>query len=150
MWTTPKVDWKSTDFYNIEDWRRVRSNLEHLRDVLQDMGTPIPPLLETDTGRNYEELPYVHLINNMESNLATLKEIFGADFTEDVSRRTWYERLNALYTSNPSYRDWNRWELLLLRISESIQYIETYIFSPISGTCRCGSERTLLRFSRGR
>ena len=150
MWTTPKVDWKSSDFYNIEDWRRVRSNLEHLRSVLIERGTPVTALLPTETDKGYNELPYVHLVNNMEENLEVLREAFGTDFTEDVSRKTWYARVDVLYSSNPTYNDWNRWELILLRIYESIQYIDTYLYSPISGTCYSGSDRTLIRFSRGR
>ena len=150
MWSTPKIDWKSIDYYNISDWQRVRSNLEHLRDILLEMGLPIPDIHITDTGRGDTELPYVHLVNNMEQNLAELREAFGVNFTEDVAQRTWYARLDVLYTSNPTYADWNRWELILQRVYESIQYIDTYVYTPISSTCHCGSERTLLRFSRGR
>lgn len=150
MWSTPKVNWKQTDFYNIEDWQRVRNNLAYLRDWIQSAGLGTVNLLITDTGRGYAELPYVHLVNNMEENLASLRETFGVNFTEDVARKTWYERLDIMYSSNPTYRDWNRWETILLRVYESIQYIDTYVFTPISGTCRCGSERTLIRFSRGR
>ena len=150
MWTTPKTDWKSTDYYNIEDWQRVRSNLEHLRDALIEMGTPVSTLRTTDTGRSYAELPHVFLVNNMEKNLSMLREAFGTDFTEDVAQKTWYERLESMYSSNPTYQDWNRWEIILKRIYESIQYIDTYVFTPICGTCRSNSERTLLRFSRGR
>ena len=150
MWTQPKVNWRSIDYYNIEDWQRVRSNLEHLRNWMLNAGLVLKPLLDTDTGRGYEELPYVHLVNNMELNLANLQETFGVSFTEDVAQKTWYERLDIMYSSNPSYVDWNRWENILLRVYESIQYIDTYIFSQISGTCCSGSERTLIRFSRGR
>lgn len=150
MWIQPKVNWRSIDYYNIEDWQRVRSNLEHLRNWMLNAGLELKPLLETETGRGYEELPYVHLVNNMEVNLANLQETFGVSFTEDVAQKTWYARLDMMYRSNPSYDDWNRWETILLRVHESIQYIDTYIFSQISGTCRSGSERTLIRFSRGR
>ena len=150
MWSEPRVNWRSIDFYNIEDWRRVRSNLEHLRTWLQNLGVTGPALLETDTGQGYDELPYVHLVNNMEKNLADLQTLFGADFTEDVAQKTWYARLDTMYQSNPNYQDWNRWERILLNVYESIQYIETYVFSPISGTSYSGSERTLIRFSRGR
>lgn len=150
MWTTPKVNWQSTDYYNIEDWQRVRSNLEHLHTWLQNLKASGPPLLETDTGRGYNELPYVYLVNNMEENLANLQETFGVNFVEDVARKTWYDRLDIMYESNPTYADWNRWETILKRVYESIQYIDTYIFSTISGTCYSGSERTLIRFSRGR
>ena len=150
MWIQPKVDWRSVDYFNIEDWRRIRSNLEHLRSWMLAAGLRLKPLLDTDSGRGYEELPYVHLVNNMEKNLASLQETFGVSFTEDVAQRTWYERLDIMYSSNPSYIDWNRWETILSRVYESIQYIDTYIFSTISGTCRSGSERTLIKFSRGR
>ena len=150
MWTAPKTDWKSIDYYNIGDWQRVRRNLEHLRNILIEKGFAVPEPLVTETGRGNEELPYVHLVNNMETNLAELRKAFGTDFTEDVVHKTWYERLDVMYVSNPTYQDWSRWEIILLRIYESIQYIDTYVFIPISGTCRCGSERTLIRFSRGR
>ena len=150
MWTTPKVDWKSTDYFNIEDWQRVRNNLEHLHEWLRNKGASAPRLLETDTGRGYDELPYVHLVNNMEENLAKLRETFGVSFTEDVARKTWYERLNIMYERNPDYSDWNRWETILRLVYESLQYIDTYIYSTVSGTCYCGSARTELRFSRGR
>ena len=150
MWITPKVDWKSTDYYNIEDWKRVRSNLEHLWSWITINRVSNQSLLQTDTGRNRNELPYVHLINNMEQNLSYLQSVFGVNFTENVAQRTWYSRLDALYTSNPDFNDWNRWEMILKRVYESIQYIDTYVFSSISGTCYSGSERTLIRFSRGR
>ena len=150
MWSDPKVNWKSSDYYNIEDWQRVRNNLEHLCNWMRDAGRGQVPLLETDTGRGYAELPYVHLVNNMETNLEKLQEIFGVSFTEDVSKRTWYGRLDEMYSSNPSYRDWNRWERILKLVYAAIQYIETYVFSQVSGTCYSGSERTLIRFSRGR
>lgn len=148
MWTTPKVNWQSFDYFNIEDWQRVRSNLEHVRSWMLSAGLGPSPLLDTDTGRGYEELPYVHLVNNMEENLAKLQKTFGVSFTEDVAQKTWYERLDTMYRSNPTYQDWNRWETILLRAYESIQYIDN--FMPISGTCYSGSDRTLIRFSRGR
>lgn len=150
MWLTPKTNWRATDFYNIEDWQRVRTNLEYLRNKLEDIKVTIEPLKTTDNGKGYDEMPYVYLVNNMEQNLAMLQETFGVAFTGDVAQKTWYERLDALYTSNPSYKDWNRWEYILSCVYEAIQYIETYIFTPISGSCSCGSERTLIRFSRGR
>lgn len=150
MWTTPKVDWTALDYYNIEDWQRVRSNLEHVYTWLQNLKDSGPPLLETDTGRGEDELPYVHLVNNMEQNLANLQETLGVNFTEDVAQKTWYERLDIMYNSNPTYADWNRWEVILQLVYEVLEYIDTYLFSTVAGTCKCGSARTVLKFSRGR
>lgn len=150
MWAEPKINWTILDYYNIEDWQRVRSNLEHIRDWLQSMKNSSPPLLETDTGRGYSELPYVRLVNNMEENLANLQETFGVSFTEDVARKTWYDRLDSMYKSNPTYQDWNRWENILQLVYDALQYINTYLYQPVSGPCKCGSARTELIFSRGR
>ena len=94
MWTQSKVNWKSTDYFNIEDWRRIRSNLEHLCEWILNNGSGQVNLSMTETGRNYEELPYVSLVNNMEKNLANLQEVFGVSFTEDVAQKTWYDRLD--------------------------------------------------------
>lgn len=150
MWHTPKVNWKSTDYYNIHDWQRVRINLEHVYNWLANLKATGPSLLETDTGNGFAEIPYVHLVNNMEQNLANLQKTLGVNFTEDVAQRTWYARLDIMYKSNPTYQDWNRWETILKLVYESLQYIDTYVFTPIGGTGYCGSDRTTLRFSRGR
>lgn len=150
MWSQPKVNWRPIDYFNIEDWQRIRTNLEHLRNWMLDAGLVPTSLLDTDTGRGYAELPYVHLVNNMEENLANLQKVFGVSFTENVTQKIWYARLDIMYNSNPTWADWNRWETILLRVYESIQYIDSYVFSQVSGTCYSGSERTLIRFSRGR
>lgn len=150
MWITPKDSWRPVDFYNIEDWKRVRTNLEHIHSWLQALKVTVPALLPTDSGKEYDEMPYVHLVNNMEQNLATLLLVFGTDFVGGVAPKVWYERLDEMYTSNPTYEDWNRWEYILKCVYESIQYIDTYVFTPVSGSCYCGSERTLIRFSKGR
>lgn len=150
MWSEPKTNWRSIDYYNIEDWQRVRSNLEHIHSWLEEHKVSGLSLLETSDSEDCNAMPFVHFVNNMEQNLENLQKLFGTDFTGDVERKVWYARLDEMYSSNPTYLDWNRWEYVLLCIYESIQYIDTYIFTPISGASRCGSERTLIRFSKGR
>lgn len=150
MWSPPKLDWKSTDYYNIEDWQRVRSNLEHLYNWLQELRSAEPILRQTDGGRGIDELPYVQFVNNLEKNLEGLQKALLSTVPEDFEPKIWYERLDIQYRGNPTSEDWNRWETILQHVYNMIQYIDTYVFLPISGTCRCGSERTLIRFSRGR
>lgn len=150
MWLTPKTNWKSSDFYNIEDWQRVCTNLEHLCSWMHSLGLTVPKLLEMNVGEGYNALPYVHLVNNLEENLESLQRVFGTSLSRDVSKKTWYDRMDDRYGSNPTYQDWNRWESILLMVYESLQYIETASYSIISGTCYSGSERTLSRFSRRR
>lgn len=150
-WQTPKIDWKSSDFYNIEDWHRVRNNLEHIWTwITNKHRAPTKMLRKTDNGRMLNEIPYVDLVNNMEFNLGYLQEIFGTVFLEDTHQTTWYARLDAMYNSNPTYQDWTRWEVILKRVQESIDYIDTYAFAAVSGAFYSGNGRTLMRFSRGR
>lgn len=35
MWQTPKTDWKASDFMNIEDYNRIKNNLNELRGYVQ-------------------------------------------------------------------------------------------------------------------
>jgi len=121
MWFTPKTNWKETDYYNIDDWDRVCSNLEYLHSCLIDLEISIPSLLETNTGRGFNELPYVHLINNMEENLNNLLNSLNIEITENIQRKIWYDRMDIMYESNPNYQDWNRWENILLLAYKEIQ-----------------------------
>ena len=45
MWTVPKVNWKAIDYFNIEDWKRVRSNLEHIWSWIRINRVPTQELL---------------------------------------------------------------------------------------------------------
>ena len=80
MWLTPKTDWRSVDYYNIEDWQRVRNNLEHIRSWLATIKVSGLSLLDTDAGSESNAMPFVHIVNNMEQNLANLQNMFGVDF----------------------------------------------------------------------
>lgn len=73
-WKTPKVNWKPTDRFNIEDYNRIKNNLEYLHEIavrlykqfsIQDMGAD----LETYT-------PYwdVDIFNLFEKNLETINK----------------------------------------------------------------------------
>ena len=31
MWQTPKTDWQESDFFNVEDYNRIKGNLNEIR-----------------------------------------------------------------------------------------------------------------------
>ena len=42
MWQTPKTDWKASDFMNIEDYNRIKNNLNELRDMSRELWKEFP------------------------------------------------------------------------------------------------------------
>lgn len=150
-WSTPKVTWQATEFYNTEDWDRVRNNLIYCNQWFIDHNYPSVQLNPLVLDRGRAELPTPILVNKLEDNLKMLYDIFGVPFTEWQPREYWYGRLEGLYSRNPNYTDWNRWEQLPKRIKESLDYIETYFWHRVSGTFKCGNYNRIVQLlSRGR
>lgn len=149
-WTTPKVTWQSTEFYNVADWQRVQENLRLVRDWLVAHGFPSATLQDTAIPRLSDELPTVYLVNKVETNLNAVYQTLGFALTEWQPSKTWYARLDALWTENPTSADWNRWEMLSKRVKECLDYLDTYLYQLISGTFYSGDNRVVQTFSRGR
>lgn len=148
--STPKTDWVSTDYYNIEDWERIRDNLTFINDWFLEHKWPSVVLESMATSRGINALPTVELVNRLERNLQALYETTGIPITEWRDSKTWYGRLDALYSANPTYDDWNRWEELAKRLKESIDYVSTYLYQRISGTFYLGNNIRVQLMSRGR
>lgn len=147
---TPKTNWVSTDHFNISDWERVRGNLEFINSWFKDHNWPSSVLESMSTPRGINELPTVDLVNRLERNLTLIHATTGIPIAEWRDSKVWYARLDALYSANPTYDDWNRWEELAKRLKESIDYVSTYLYQRISGTFYSGSNYRVQLFSRGR
>lgn len=80
-WIDPKTNWASTDRFNIEDYNRIKGNLEYVYEKaveisaifsIQDMGNE-------KTG--YADFFYASEFNLFEQNLATINQnIFTQDY----------------------------------------------------------------------
>ena len=70
-WITPKIDWVSTDFFNIEDYNRIKGNLLYLQDMLNKL---FPRVTYDDMGndKQYVSMIYAREFNTLESNLSAL------------------------------------------------------------------------------
>lgn len=150
-WQTPKTNWVSTDYYNVQDLERVRDNLLYLQQQLTSLGYHSPQLEEISTARSYMTLPTVQLINALEQNLQTIAYTLGT-WVDAVwgGKETWVSILSSSYLRNPNSSDWNRWETLTVIVYEAIQYLDVYLHYRISGTFYAGSDTLVQMFSRGR
>lgn len=108
-WTTPKTDWKgsttdgvySGDFFNAEDFNRIKNNLDYLRELAIKMYDEfsIDSLGSDRTAKDYF---YADEINKLENNLKTinnntLKRAYGTAPTYSDNGKTMdYKELNRL------------------------------------------------------
>lgn len=153
-WVTPKTNWVSTEFYNVEDWRRVQENLTLLSQWLTTHGyLPTPTPLQDASIANSLALPTPQLLNKVESNLTLLYNAYGINFSEWQPSKTWYARLATSYLTNPDYKDFNRWEELPKRVKETLDFLDNYLYNVISGSSSAVSSpsrtRQYFRATRG-
>lgn len=108
MFKTPKTDWKAEDYFNTEDYNRIKNNLAYLKEYsfelydeyeIKDMGSDVM----------YSDLPYAEMINAIEDNLETIaKNTVNVEIGETRN-----------YSDNdyfPNYEEINRIESGILKI----------------------------------
>lgn len=110
-WTTPKTNWTEKDRFNIEDYNRIKRNLEHLYEEankiyasfnIKDMGKD---------KENYLEYFFSDEFNNFEDNLQIINEHI---FTQDYG-------IQKRYFDNGPFIKWdelNRIESAILKMKE--------------------------------
>lgn len=100
-WIEPKTDWEATDYFNAEDYNRIKNNLEYLYVMAQAM---YPSFLIVSGGndKNIGDFFYADEINILEDNLEsinvnTLQEDYGTTLSfNDNDHVLDYVELNRL------------------------------------------------------
>ena len=119
MWQTPKTDWQESDFFNVEDYNRIKGNLNEIRAQavilwpefsLEDMGAD----------KTYEDYSfYADEINRFETNVG---RICAGTYPFAVgNQKTFYY--------NQPFIDWQE----LNRIEEACRLIYSNIQSRLNG-----------------
>lgn len=119
MWQTPKTDWRESDFFNVEDYNRIKGNLNEIRAqavilwpefALEDMGAD----------KTYEDYSfYADEINRFETNVG---RICAGTYPFAVGKqKTFYD--------NQPFIDWQE----LNRIEEACRLIYSNIQSRLNG-----------------
>ncbi len=119
MWQTPKTDWQESDFFNVEDYNRIKGNLNEIRAQavilwpefsLEDMGAD-------KTYKDYSF--YADEINRFETNVG---RICAGTYPFAVgNQKTFYD--------NQPFIDWQE----LNRIEEACRLIYSNIQSRLNG-----------------
>lgn len=103
MWTEPKTDWESTDYFNLTDYNRIKNNIAYLRELALEVFVDFPFEDMGDDKSSYSEYPYADEFNAMENNLESMRE--NTFLFDDSEPKQWYENQRT-----PNYEDFNRLE----------------------------------------
>lgn len=68
-WSKPKTDWQASDYINIEDFNRIRDNIEYLKTESDKLYKDFPFSVELANRVGYSSYAYVDLWNSLESCL---------------------------------------------------------------------------------
>ena len=119
MWQQPKTDWKAEDFFNVEDYNRIKGNLNEIRTLALTLW-PDFEFEEMGEDKAYQDYGfYADEINRFESNV---EHICEGTFPFSVGeRKTFYE--------NQPFIDWQE----LNRIEEACRLIYSNLRSREEG-----------------
>lgn len=122
MWQTPKTNWTAGDFFNIEDYNRIKGNLNEIRSQALILW-PDFPFEEMGADKSYQDYSfYADEINRFEANVDA---ICAGTFPFPVGiRQTYYD--------NQPFIDWQE----LNRIEEASRLIYSNVLGRINGRRR--------------
>lgn len=73
MYNEPKTNWVSSDYFNIEDYNRIKNNIQWIKDFSINLYKDYE-IIDMGADGTYDGLPYADLINNLETNLETVAQ----------------------------------------------------------------------------
>jgi hypothetical protein len=119
MWQQPKTNWKESDFFNIEDYNRIKGNINEIRSQALLLW-PGFTFEEMGSDKSYQDYGFhADEINRFESNVENIRS--GTYPFKTGSRQTFYD--------NQTFIDWKE----LNRIEEACRLIYSNIQSRING-----------------
>lgn len=114
-WITPKTNWVSTDWLNVEDYNRIRSNILFISDLCQQL---FAPTFTTDLGN---EKTYADMVHADEWNAfeVRLQEINSYSIRKD------YGNMKVFYDNGRGidFSELNRIESASLDLYQSLKEI---------------------------
>ncbi len=108
MWVKPKTDWAATDYFNIEDYNRIKNNLDHMRGMSLVLYATFP-YTAMGNDKTYTDYFYADEINLFETNLANINTY---TYAQDIGT------VKTFYPNQPfiNYEELNRLESSMLKI----------------------------------
>lgn len=106
MWQQPKTDWQAGDYFNIEDYNRIKGNLNELHSLAQTIW-PEFDLEDMGADKTYQDYSfYADEINRFEENLELLCE---GTYPFQIGEK-------KLYADNTPFIKWDELNLSLIHI----------------------------------
>jgi len=119
MWQTPKTDWAEEDYFNIEDYNRIKGNINEIRSQALLLW-PDFAFEEMGSDKTYQDYGfYADEINRFEANVDL---ICAGTYPFKVGNR-------QIFYDNQPFIDWQE----LNRIEESCRLIYSNIQSRYNG-----------------
>lgn len=119
MWQQPKTDWQASDFFNIEDYNRIKGNINEIRTLALNFW-PEFPFEEMGNDKTYDDYGfYADEINRFEDNLENICEGTYPFVVGDTK----------IFYENQPFIDWKE----LNRIEEACRLIYSNIQSREKG-----------------
>lgn len=95
-WQQPKTDWSEHDFFNIQDYNRIKNNLNVIRSLALELWTDFP-FEEMGADKQYSDHGfYADEINRLETNIERIRA--GTFPFQTGEQKTFYE--------NQPFIDW--------------------------------------------
>ena len=114
MWQQPKTDWQPNDFFNVEDYNRIKGNLNEIRSMAVIFW---PDFIWEEMGgdKTYEDYGfYADEINRFEANI---DHICTGTYPFEVGEsQTFYDNQPFI-----TWQELNRIESACLKIQENFQ-----------------------------
>ena len=122
MWIQPKTNWQPEDYFNIDDYNRIKGNLNELKSLALVVW-PNVPFEEMGADKMYSDYGfYADEINRFEMNVDHIRDATVP--LEMGEKQTFYE--------NQSFIDWKE----LNRIETACARMYQYIHGSSSGVPR--------------
>ena len=119
MWLKPKIDWHPDDYFNIEDYNRIKGNLNEIRSQALLLW-PDFSFEEMGADKTYQDYGfYADEINRFEANV---EHICAGTFTFVLGER-------QTFSDNQPFIDWKE----LSRIEEACRFMYSNIKSRLEG-----------------
>ena len=112
-WLPPKTDWKSTDYFNIEDYNRIVGNLNYLKALGNTLFLEFS-LKDMESEKTYSSMMYASEMNLIEDNLESINRCtYGFEIGEKPTFR--------LNKATPLWSEFNRIESSCLRLYKTMK-----------------------------
>lgn len=111
-WTTPKTDWKASDYFEASDYNRIVGNLIYLKDKATTLYSGIV-YSNMVTSKSDGAMFYAKEMNLIENNLAILN---SKTYNKNIGTKKTYSPNQA----TPTYDEFNRIENACVEIRKQI------------------------------